>query len=398
VEGGEVTGGDRATDTQALLDLVDALVEQEIVPRAAAIDAANVFPRDVYAALAKAGLFGIWVPEEYGGTNISLTAKLAIVERIARASASTALIFANCGDAAAVLSLSASEEIKLAYLPAIATGELIPCFALTEPGAGSDAASIQTSARESHGGYKINGHKLFCTNGSVGGVFTVFARTDPSAPGAHGITAFAIPRDTPGLVIEHDEELIGLRGCPNSEITLNDVPVTDSMIVGEKNEGFRVAMVSLDDARLHAAAMSVGIATGAFDTAVKYARERYQFGRPIIEHQGLQFLLADMATQISAARSLLKVAAEGLELDRSRPASLFAAMTKLFATDVGMKTTVDCVQVLGGYGLSKSFPVERMMRDAKAYQIFDGTNQIQKMIIGRYLQKADLPPGPFVES
>jgi alkylation response protein AidB-like acyl-CoA dehydrogenase len=321
---------------------------------------------------------------------VDLHTKLEIVDMIARASASAALVYANTGDAAAPLVMAASEDIKAAYLPGIASGEIIPCFALTEPGAGSDAASITTRAVRDGNDYVIDGSKVFITNGSVGGVFTVFARTDLDAPPHRGLSAFAVTPDTAGFAVDRDEDLIGLRGCPNSVLSLSGVRVPATSMIGAEGDGFRVAMLSIDDARLHAAAMSLGIASGALDAAVRYARERVQFGKPVIEHQGMQFLLADMATSITAVRALLSSATALLERDRSRHASLHAAMVKLFATDVGMSVTVDAVQVFGGYGLSREFPVERMMRDAKAYQIFDGTNQIQRMIIGRYLAKADL--------
>lgn len=377
-------------EAEALIAVTQDVVARVIAPRAAQIDAEGAFPTDVYRALAEAGLCAIWVPAQYGGIDVDLHTKLEIVDMIARVSASAALVYANTGDAAAPFVLAASEDIKAAYLPGIASGEIIPCFALTEPGAGSDAASITARAVRDGDDYVIDGSKVFITNGSVGGVFTVFARTDPDAAPHRGLSAFAVTPDTAGFAVDRDEDLIGLRGCPNSVLSLSGVRVPATSMIGAEGDGFRVAMLSIDDARLHAAAMSLGIASGAFDAAVTYARERVQFGKPVIEHQGMQFLLADMATSITAGRALLSSATEFLERERSRHASLHAAMVKLFATDVGMSVTVDAVQVFGGYGLSKEFPVERMMRDAKAYQIFDGTNQIQRMIIGRYLAKADL--------
>jgi alkylation response protein AidB-like acyl-CoA dehydrogenase len=374
-------------DQAALLDTVDRLVREHIEPRAAAIDAANEFPQDIYDLMAQIGLFGLWIPEQYGGVGTGLETNVKVVERIARASAACALIFASCGDASAPILQNGSEEIKDKYLPRIATGELVPCFALTEPQAGSDAASITTRAVRDGDCYRITGHKVFCTNGSVGGIYTVCASTDPTA-GGRGISAFLVPRETDGLTITRDEDLIGLRGCPNSEIVLEDATVDASALLGEEGKGLRVALMSLDHARLHAAASSLGIARGATELAITYARERVQFGRPIIEHQGLQFLLADMSTDLAAGWALLERAVGKVEGGASKEASIYAAMTKLFCTDVGMRRTVDAVQVFGGSGLSKSLPVERMMRDAKAYQIFDGTNQIQRMIIGRYLAQS----------
>jgi acyl-CoA dehydrogenase len=224
----------------------------------------------------------------------------------------------------------------------------------------------------------------------VGGLYVVFATSDPSV-GKGAISAFLVPRGTDGVIIGRDEDLIGLRGCPTTELSFRDVRVPTTALLGEEGEGFRLAMASVDDARLSAAAQSLGIARGAIELAIAYARERIAFGKPIIEHQGLQFLLADATTQIAAGWALLDQAIRMLEAMRSRQASAYAAMAKLFCTDVGMKTTVDAVQVFGGYGLTKDYEVERMMRDAKAFQIFDGTNQIQRMVIGRYVQRHPLP-------
>jgi alkylation response protein AidB-like acyl-CoA dehydrogenase len=380
----------RTETAQALLQVTRDVIARVIAPRAAEIDAEAHFPRDVYSALADAGLCAIWVPQEYGGIDVDLRTKLEIVDLIAQVSASSALVYANTGDAAAPFVLAASEEIKATYLPGIASGQIIPAFGLTEPGAGSDAAAVTTRAVEDGDHFVIDGSKVFITNGSVGGVFTIFARTEPADASHRGLSAFVVSPDAAGFTIDRDEDLVGLRGCPNSAITLSGVRVPRSSMIGGRGEGFRVAMLSLDEARLHAAAMSLGIASGALDVAVRYARERIQFGQPIIEHQGIQFLLADMATSITAGRALLSLAADSVGHGDNRRASLHAAMIKLFATDVGMKVAIDAVQVLGGYGLSRDYPVERMMRDAKAYQIFDGTNQIQRMIIGRHLAKADL--------
>jgi alkylation response protein AidB-like acyl-CoA dehydrogenase len=370
-----------------MLDSVAKLADREIAARAAEIDETDEFPGDLYALMGEMGLFGVWVPEEHGGVGADLKTSLLIAERIARASGAVSLIFANCSDGVGPL-LAASDELKARWLPGIASGEVIPCFALTEPDAGSDAGSIKTRAVRDGDEWVINGTKIFCTNGSVGDVFTIFART---GDGPRGISAFVMPRDTPGLTIGKDEEMLGLRGCPATELSLDDVRVPAGALVGEEGRGLRLALGSLDESRLNASAMALGVARGALETAVAYARERRQFGKPIVEHQGLAFLLSEVVTELRAGWAILAQAIEAIEAERTRASSVQAAMAKLFCTDVAMRAAVDCVQVLGGYGLAREFKVERMMRDVKAFQIFDGTNQIQKLIIGRHLATEDVP-------
>jgi alkylation response protein AidB-like acyl-CoA dehydrogenase len=377
-----------------MLETVEGVVRDVIAPRAASIDAADQFPDDVYAALAELGLFGIWVPQAYDGVDVDLKTKLLIVERIAQVSGACALIFANCGDGAEPIILGATEAVKQRYLPGIAAGRVIPCFALTEPEAGSDAAGITTRAVRVDGGWSISGRKVFCTNGSVGHVFVVYARTPGEGNGSGGtsdISAFVVPRGAEGLSIGRDEDLLGLRGSPATELVLEDVRVDDDAILGAPGDGFRLAMATLDEARLYASVISLGIARGALRLAVDYARERRQFGRPIIQHQGVAFMLADAAAEVSAAWFLLGHAIERLEGHGDRDARAQVAMAKLVSTDVAMRAAVDAVQVLGGYGLTRDFVVERMMRDVKAFQIFDGTNEIQKVIIGRHLERHGLP-------
>ena len=376
-----------------ILETVDNLTRKEVLPRAADIDRTSEFPRDLYRAAAELGLFGLWIPEEYGGTGPDLMTPLLISERLARASASFAVIYSNCGDACTPIVHAAPEHIKRLYLPGIAAGTLIPCFSLSEPGAGSDAGAITTTARREGSDYVIDGRKGWCTNGSVGDIFVVFAKTDREA-GNRGVSAFLVPRDVPGFSIGRDEDLIGLRGSPTTQLAFDGVRVPADHRLGEEGEGFKIAMVSLDEARLNCAAMALGVATAALDHAVAYAKERVQFGKPIILHQGLQFMLAECAAELAAARCLWASAMALLSSDRSRRTSTFAAMAKLVATDAAMRITTDAVQTLGGSGLTRDYPVERMMRDVKAFQIFDGTNQIQKVLIGRYLVKAGLPFAP----
>jgi alkylation response protein AidB-like acyl-CoA dehydrogenase len=374
---------------QLLYETVASFADREVAARAAEIDAADEFPRDLYASMGAMGLLGAWVPERFGGTGPDIRASLVIVERLARASGAVSLIFANCGDAVGPL-LYAPDEIQARWLPGIATGEVIPAFALTEPDAGSDAAGIKTRAVRDGDGWVINGNKIFITNGSVSDVFTIFARTDRD-DGA--ISAFVAPRDAPGLIVGKDEQMLGLRGCPATELRFEDLRVPESAMIGEQGSGLRLALSSLDESRLNASAMALGVARGAVEIAVAYARERKQFGKPIIEHQGLAFLLAEIVTKLCAGWALLDAAIQTMEAaaEPSRATGVQAAMAKLFCTDAAMQAVTDAVQVLGGYGLAREFRVERMMRDAKAFQIFDGTSQIQKLIIGRYLARARVP-------
>lgn len=370
-----------------MLDTVGTFADRVIAARAAEIDETDEFPHDIYARIGEIGLLGIWVPEEYGGVGADLKTSLLIAERIARVSGAVSLIFANCSDGVGPL-LAASEEVRARWLPGIATGELIPCFALSEPDAGSDAAGLKTKAVLRGEEWVINGNKIFCTNGSVGDVFTVFART---GDGPRSISAFAVPRQTPGLVIGKDEKMLGLRGCPATELRFDNLRVPADALIGEEGGGLRIALGSLDESRLNASAMALGVARGAVEAAVAYAKERRQFGKPIIEHQGLAFLLAEVVTELRAGWAILGAAIEAIEAERSRASSVQAAMAKLFCTDVAMRAVTEAVQVLGGYGLARDFRVERMMRDAKAFQIFDGTNQIQKLIIGRHLTSSGVP-------
>ena len=375
---------------EQMLASVDRLCRERIAPRAAEIDESDEFPRDLYAAAGELGVFGLWIPEDYGGIGPDMVTPLLISERIARDSASFSLSFSNCGDAATPIVIAGSEAVKREYLPAIASGEFIPVFALTEPGAGSDAASIVTRAERDGDSYIINGRKMWITNGSVGDVYVIFAKTDADA-GHRGVSAFVMPRETPGFSVGRDEKLLGLRGSPTSELIFDNVRVPAENRLGEEGEGFRVAMVTLDEARLNCSAMALGVAGAALDLAVDYAKQREQFGKPIIEHQGLQFLLAEVTAEIAAAHALWEKAMATIEREKSRQASIWAALAKLVSTDTAMRATTEAVQVFGATGLSRAQPLERMMRDVKAFQIFDGTNQIQKMLIGRHLQRYGSP-------
>lgn len=377
---------------QALLATVDRFVRDEVAPAAAAIDRDDAFPRALFARAATLGLLGLGVPEEFGGLGRDLETAFLISERIARASAAFSLSFNNTTDAAAPFAAYASDELKARYLPAIADGTAIPCIAITEPQGGSDVAAIRTAARRDGSDYVIDGRKMWCTNAPVGDVFAVFART--SAEGGHkGLSAFVVPAGTKGLAVGPPEPLIGLRGSPVAEVVFDGVRVPASYRLGEEGEGFRIAMLTLDESRLHCAATALGVAEAALSYAVDYARARVQFGQAIIRHQSIQALLARRATELAAARALWREAVARILVDTGRDTSAYAGMAKLLCTDLCMAIATDAVQVFGAAGLSRNGPVERLMRDAKAFQIYDGTSQIQAMMIGRHLDRHGLPFG-----
>lgn len=375
---------------QRILDGVERFVRERVAPRAAEIDETGEFPRDLWDAAAELGLFGLGIPEEYGGLGRDLVTPLLISERIARVSAAFALTFNNSTDSVVPIVQAGSARVKRDYLPRLAAGELIPCISISEPQGGSDVAAIKTTARREGGGYVLNGRKMWCSNGPVGDLFTVFAKTDPEA-GSRGLSAFVVPKDAPGFTAGRGEPLMGLRGSPVGELIFEDVPVPGDARLGEEGEGFRIAMLTLDESRLHCAATALGVATAAVEHATAYACERVQFGKPIIEHQGIQFLLAELVTELAAARALWEAATSKLLRAHTREASTYAAMTKLLCSELCMRVTTEAVQVLGANGLSRAYPVERLMRDAKAFEIYDGTSQIQKGVIGRQLQKNGLP-------
>jgi alkylation response protein AidB-like acyl-CoA dehydrogenase len=285
--------------------------------------------------------------------------------------------------------LAGTEEQKEKYLPTLASGERICAFALTEPNAGSDAGSIRTWARREGDMYLLSGQKCFITNGGIADVYTVFASTDPGR-GLKGLSAFIVEKDYPGFSIGKKEKKMGVRGSPTTELIFEDCPVPAANLLGKEGDGFKIAMMTLDRTRPVIGAQAVGIAQGALDYAVNYTRERVQFGRPVASFQGLQFMMADMATRVEAARQLVYRAAFFIENAAALGASTgeisrLSSMSKLFASDVAMQVTVDAVQLLGGYGYMREYPLERMMRDAKITQIYEGTNQIQRLVIARSL-------------
>jgi alkylation response protein AidB-like acyl-CoA dehydrogenase len=366
-----------------LRDTVRQLAEDKIAPRAAEVDATGEFPWDVYDALRKAELHAVHIPEEYGGVGADSLATALVIEEVARACASSSLIPAVNKLGTMPVLLAGSEELKRSVLPAVASGEAMFSYALSEREAGSDAAAMKTRAARDGDSWVLNGAKSWITNAGVSTYYTVMASTDPAA-GPKGISAFVVHKDDPGFSVGAKERKLGIKGSPTCEVYFSDCAIPAMRIIGEPGTGFRTALRTLDHTRLTIGAQAVGIAQGAIDAAVAYVKERRQFGQAIGEFQGVQFMLADMAMRTEAARQLVYAAAGKAE--RGEPDLTFAsAAAKVMASDAAMAVTTDAVQLFGGYGYTKDFPVERMMRDAKITQIYEGTNQINRMVIARQL-------------
>ena len=371
---------------EALREMVRALADDKIAPRAAEIDETSEFPYDVYEALKAADLHAIHVPEEYGGQGGDALAACLVIEEVARACASSSLIPAVNKLGSMPLLIDGSEEVKRAYLPRLASGEGMFSYGLSEPEAGSDAGGMRTRAVRDGDDWIINGGKRWITNAGVSKFYTVMAVTDPEKRTHGGISAFVIEDGDEGFTYGAHEKKLGIHGSPTRELYFDNVRIPDSRRIGEVGDGFAIAMRTLDHTRITIGAQAVGIAQGALDYAVGYAKERKQFGKAIAEFQGLQFMLADMAIKLEAARQMIYVAAAKSE--RNDPdLTFFGAAAKCFASDVAMEVTTDAVQVLGGYGYVRDYPVERMMRDAKITQIYEGTNQIQRLVAARQLLK-----------
>jgi len=364
-------------------ELVRRLAQERIAPRAAEIDESGEYPWDVRELLASHDILGLPFPTEYGGTGTGTLMQQIAVEEIAKACASSALILMIQELGTLPIQLFGSDELKERLLPRCATGEWSPAFALSEPEAGSDPASMRTVAVRDGDEWVINGAKNWITNSGIADFYVVFAVTDRES---RRITAFVVEKDRPGFSIAGLEHKLGIKGSPTGSPVFEDVRVPAENVVGEVGRGLAVALGTLERTRLGAAAQAVGIAQGATDYAVGYAKERVQFGKPIIELQAIQFKLADMATKTAAARELLYTACA--KIDRGDPdRSQYSSMAKLFASDTAMEVTVEGVQVLGGYGYVKEYPLERMMRDAKITQIYEGTNEIQRVVVARSLSR-----------
>jgi alkylation response protein AidB-like acyl-CoA dehydrogenase len=366
----------------AIRETIRELVQDKVAPRAAEVDERAEYPEDIERVFAENGVLAIPIPEAYGGISGSSVTICMGIEEIARACATSSLILAVQALGSYPILVAGSEEQKKRFCPPLAEGR-IAAYALSEPGAGSDAAALQTTARRFGDEYVLNGSKIFCTHGNIADTLVVFARTSPDA-GPRGISAFVLERDQSPWTVVKVERKLGIKGSPTAQLAFDEVRVPAANRLGEEGQGFKIALSVLDRSRPGIGAQALGIAEGALEYALGYARERQQFGQPIASFQGLQFMLADMATQIEAARQMVYLAAT--RVDQQAPdLTRIAAMAKLFASDTAMRVTTDAVQVLGGYGYIKDYPVERMMRDAKITQIYEGTNQIQRVVIGRAL-------------
>ncbi len=371
-------------DHDELRAAVRELAEERIAPRAAEIDEKAEFPWDLKELLAKQDLLGTCFEEKHGGTNLDTIGQSIVAEEIARADATTSLIPIVQKLGALPIMLAGTDEQKDRYFPRLASGEWLAAFGLTEAAAGSDVASNRMRATRDGDGYVLNGSKRFITHGSVANLLTVFALTDPEAGGRKGMSAFIVEADTPGFAAPRVEHKMGIRGSPTAELTFDDVRVPVANRLGEEGEGFKIAMATLDRSRLGIAAQAVGIAQGALDAAIGYAADRQQFGQRVVDFEGIQFMLADMASQTEAARQLTYAAAARVDAQAS-DLRYWTSSAKLVAGDTAMRVTTDAVQVLGGYGYISEYPVERMMRDAKITQLYEGTQQIQRLIVARQL-------------
>ena len=374
-------------DQLELRELVREVVRRAVAPRAAEIDATGEFPWDVVEAFRAAGIMGLPFPERYGGTGSGHLTTLVAVEEISRACATSGLILALQGLGSFALQLAGTDDQRDRYLPKLASGEWIPAYALTESDAGSDAAAMRTTARRDGDAYVLDGSKRFISNAGVAQLYTVFASTDPSARHA-GISCFMVEADSPGFEIARLEPKMGIKGSTTGELVFDGVRVPAANLVGAEGGGFALAMRVLDRSRPGIAAQALGIAQGAVDHALAYAKDREAFGQPIVKHQLVAGMLADMETRTHAARGLLYDVGRMLDVDADGPSlTKAAAMAKLFCSDTAMAVTTDAVQILGGYGYIREYPVERMMRDAKITQIYEGTNQIQRLVIAREMAR-----------
>ncbi len=374
------------TEEQIMVrDLARKIATEKVVPVRAHLDETGEFPWDVIKALAEADLMGLHIPEQYGGTYMGALAHYIAIEELSKACLGVSTTYAANALGTFPLLFFGSDEQKGKYLPDIAAGKKIVAFALTEANAGSDAGGIQSTAIRDGDQYVINGTKQWITNGGEAEIYTVIAITDRSR-GARGASAFVVEKGTPGFSFGKKEDKMGIRASATRELVFEDCRVPKENLLGREGMGFMVAMRTLDHSRAGVGIQGVGVAQGALDEAVKFARERVQFGHPIIGFQAIQHMLADMATAVEASRALIYSVARYMD-SGAKDFSKVSAMAKVFGTDVGMRVTTDAVQVMGGSGYMKEYPVEKMMRDAKILQIFEGTNQILRNVIGQALNK-----------
>lgn len=383
---------DLTEEQRMFRDTIRRMAQEKIAPRAAEVDRTDQFPWDILNLFRENNLMGLAFPEEYGGSGADLMTICLAAEEIGRVSLAIAMIIGQQELAALPILLGGTEEQKKKYVPQLASGEQMAAFALTEPGAGSDNASMTTKAILDGDHYVINGTKCFITNGDNAHVVTLFAKTDLSAKGVSGISAFIVEKGTPGFSVGKLEDKMGTRGVAAAELIFEDCKVPkENLLGGKEGLGFYVAMMTLDCTRPMVGAFAVGLAQGALDHAIKYAKERVQFGKPIAKFQGIQWKLADMAIEIEAARQLVYHAACIVDRDRKDTAKFGKEMTvlgaaaKCFASDIAMRVVIDAAQVFGGYGYMKDYPMERFIRDARLMQVVEGTNEIQRIVIASRL-------------
>lgn len=368
------------TEEQEMIrDLARRIAEEKIAPVALELDESGEFPWDLMKVIAESDLFGVYIPEEYGGLGGGVFEECLVVEELSRACSGVAVSYAASGLGCFPILMFGNEEQKSRYMPDIASGKKLAAFGLTEANAGSDASAMETTAVLDGDHYVLNGTKQWITNGGEADIYTVFAMTDKKK-GARGASAFIVEKGTPGFTFGKKENKMGIRASATRELIFQDCRIPKENLLGKEGMGFIIAMKTLDITRPGIGAQAVGIAQGAFDAALNYARERRQFGQPISSFQAIQHMLADMATQIEAARALVYATARMIDAG-CKDYSKESAMAKVFASDVAMRVTTDAVQIFGGYGYMKEYPVEKMMRDAKITQIYEGTNQIQRNVI-----------------
>jgi Acyl-CoA dehydrogenases len=372
-------------EQEMIVKMTRDVVTDVIAPRASEVDEKGEYPAENIKILNELGLMGLTIPEEYGGNKVDTLTYVMVVEEIAKGCATTAAIMSIHSSATCnAIAIFGTKEQKQKYLPRLAS-EGKPCaFAITESDSGSDAGSIKTTALLDGDSYVLNGTKCFISNSSAAGIYTIFAKTDKNS-GIKGISAFIVEAGTPGLNIGKHENKMGIRGSVTCELIIENLRIPAENLLGKEGEGFKIAMVALDAARIGVGAQAVGIAQAAYDTALAYAKERKQFGKPILNFQGIGFILADMAMQIESARLLVYKAAS--LKDAGKPFGKEAAMCKCLASDMAVQVCLNAIQILGGYGYMKEYPTERFLRDAKITQIYEGTNQIQRVVICNYLNK-----------
>jgi len=378
-----------SNDQKMLLNTVAKFMDQEVAPLASKMDKEQEIDREVIRKCADLGLFSLIIPHEYGGVGLDLTTYCLVIEEISKVDASIGVTVQCSGTGLRPVILAGEHQLKKRVFSETIQNGLVWAFAITEPEAGSDTASIRSRAVRVKDKYILNGRKCFVTNGNLADYYCIFAMTEPQLK-SRGMSAFVVPPGSPGLSVGKKEDKMGMRASPTTDLIMEDLEVPAKNIVGAENEAFPILMRTLDGTRPTIGAQALGIAEGALSYALTYANQRQQFGQPISHFQGIQFMLSEMATKVESARALLYMTTALYDQDFPE-VSPFSAMSKLWATDVAMSVTTDAVQVMGGYGYMKDHPVERMMRDAKLTQIYEGSNQIQRVVISKWLQKKGYP-------